>query len=329
MTKKIIVTGGAGFIGCNFVKKALACDYQVIVLDKLTYSGDLKNLEEVASHPNYKFYQGDINDAELVSSLFEQYHPISIINFAAETHVDNSIEGPAPFITTNVNGVFNLLTCALNYYQKLSTVAKANFKFIQISTDEVYGSLNYEDPPFSSKSQYAPNSPYSASKAAGDHLARAWFQTYNLPVIITNCSNNYGPHQHKEKLIPKTIHNALNGIPIPIYSKGENSRDWIYVEDHVDGVLLALEKGKAGEKYLFGGENEVNNLWIANKLCSIIKDLTGIDAIGQITFVTDRLGHDFRYAIDANEAEISLGFKPKHKLEQGLIETVKWYIATS
>jgi len=325
----LIVTGGAGFIGCWFVRKALSKGYRVCVLDKLTYSGNLANLEDVKDHPNYNFVKGDICDKELVTKLIQEYTPKGIINFAAESHVDNSISGPAPFVQTNVIGTFNLLDCSLNYYNSLERSEAENFKFIQISTDEVYGSLTKDEPAFTSRTQYAPNSPYSATKASADHLARAWYETYGLPVIVTNCSNNYGPNQHAEKLIPKVITNALTGKDIPIYAKGENIRDWIYVEDHADGIMLALEKGIAGKKYLFGGDKELKNIEVVDKICKILEEKTGINARGQIKYVTDRLGHDYRYAINSEESKHELGFIQKHSFDDAIKNTINWYISSN
>ncbi len=326
MQNCIIVTGGAGFIGSCFVKKTIARGNKVVVLDKLTYSGNLENLAEVSAHNNYVFVKGDICDPIIANELLEKYNPRAIINFAAESHVDNSISGPAPFIETNIYGTFNLLNSSLKYFKNLSKNEAEKFRFVHISTDEVYGSLKPNDLAFSRSTAYAPNSPYSASKASSDHLCRAWFETYNLPVIITNCSNNYGPFQHVEKLIPKIITNALNGLDIPIYGNGENIRDWIYVEDHVDGVILALEHGVPGEKYLFGGNKELQNIDVAYRICDILKKKTGVDYGNQIKFVTDRLGHDFRYAIDNRESERDLGFKPSHTFDIALEKTVNWYM---
>ncbi len=326
MADCIIITGGAGFIGSCFVKKAIDKAYKVVVLDKLTYAGNLKNLASVSKNPNYCFVKGDICDSVIVRELLNKYNPTSIVNFAAESHVDNSISGPAEFITTNINGTFNLLNLSLQYFKNLPENHANKFRFIHISTDEVYGSLNYTDPAFSSSTPYAPNSPYSASKASSDHLCRAWFETYQLPVIITNCSNNFGPFQHTEKLIPKIISNAINGLEIPIYGNGKNIRDWIYVEDHVDGIFLALQNGKSGKKYLFGGNNELRNIDVAYKICDILEKKNNIAYRKQIKFVKDRPGHDFRYAIDNSEVSKELGFKPSYIFDTALEETINWYI---
>lgn len=323
--EKIIVTGGAGFIGRWFVQKAIK-KYKVTILDKLTYSGNKANLEEFVNNQNYNFVHGDICDEVLVPKLFSDLKPVAIINFAAESHVDNSILGPKPFIDTNIVGTFNLLNSAKNYLNSLDSDSASKFRFVHISTDEVYGSLLLEESKFSRRSHYAPNSPYSASKAASDLLARAWFETYGVPVIITNCSNNYGPFQHEEKLIPKVITKALAGENIPIYGKGENIRDWIYVEDHAEAILLALEKGIVGQKYLFGGDNEMRNIDLVNHICDILQDKTGIDHKKQIKFVIDRQGHDFRYAIDSSEAKTELGFNQSRDFSSLLEKTVDWYM---
>ena len=321
----IIVTGGAGFIGSCFVKKAIKKGYKVTVLDKLTYAGNLDNLNEIQAEQNYNFVKGDICDSLIVTQLLSLDNPSALINFAAESHVDNSISSPSEFIDTNIYGTYNLLNCALKYYRKMKLGAK--FKYIQISTDEVFGSLTKDAESFSHTTPYAPNSPYSASKASADHLARAWHETYDLPVIITNCSNNYGPYQHEEKLIPKVIINALKGIDIPVYGKGENIRDWIYVEDHVDGIFLALEKGSIGKNYLFGGDCELKNINVVHKICSILKEKTGLSYSKQIKFVTDRAGHDYRYAIDSSVAKQELGFKQLYSFDDAIRNTINWYIS--
>lgn len=319
----ILVTGGAGFIGSWFVKKTIALGYNVIVLDKLTYSGSLNNLS--VNLPPSNFFKGDICDEELVSDLLSKHRPQALINFAAESHVDNSISGPAPFVETNLVGTFNLLKNSLDYFNSLANEEKEKFRFIHISTDEVYGTLGPNDAPFNTSTPYAPNSPYSATKAGSDHLAKAWFETYKLPVIITNCSNNYGPFQHPEKLIPKTITKALAGEEIPVYSRGENIRDWIYVEDHCDGIILALQNGRPGDKYLFGGDSEMRNIDVVNLICDILQEKTGIDHKKQIRFVEDRPGHDFRYAIDSGASKQELGFFTKHNFEVGIRSTIDWY----
>lgn len=326
MKKNLIVTGGAGFIGSWFVKKALNLGYKIFVIDKLTYSGNLSNLDEVKNNQDFQFIHKDICDLAAVKKLINESDPDGIIHFAAESHVDNSISGPSPFIQTNLVGTYNLLESAREYYFKINREKARDFKFIHVSTDEVYGSLTKDEKPFSRSTSYAPNSPYSATKAGSDHLARAWYETYGLPVIITNCSNNYGPNQHPEKLIPKTIVHALEGKDIPIYGKGENIRDWIYVEDHVDGVLLSYEKGHAGYKYLFGGDNEIRNIDLVHKTCEILHEKTGKEYKNQIKFVVDRLGHDYRYAINSNDSKKELGFSNKFDFDTALRKTIDWYI---
>jgi dTDP-glucose 4,6-dehydratase len=326
MKKNLIVTGGAGFIGSWFVKKALNLGYKIFVIDKLTYSGNLSNLDEVKNNQDFEFIHKDICDLAAVKKLINESDPDGIFHFAAESHVDNSISGPSPFIQTNLVGTYNLLESAREYYFKINREKARDFKFIHVSTDEVYGSLTKDEKPFSRSTSYAPNSPYSATKAGSDHLARAWHETYGLPVIITNCSNNYGPNQHPEKLIPKTIVHALEGKDIPIYGKGENIRDWIYVEDHVDGVLLSYEKGHAGYKYLFGGDNEIRNIDLVHKTCEILHEKTGKEYKNQIKFVVDRLGHDYRYAINSNDSKKELGFSNKFDFDTALRKTIDWYI---
>ena len=322
----LIVTGGAGFIGSWFSKLAISEGYQVVVLDKLTYAGNLKNVRSISNHQNFEFYKVDIGNLEKIQELFLKFKPCAILNFAAESHVDNSIADPDEFIQTNIVGTYNLLKISLQHYRDNN-----NFRFIQISTDEIYGSLNTQDPPFNEKSNYAPNSPYAASKAAADHLCRAWFKTYQLPVIITNCSNNFGPFQHEEKLIPTIIKAALEWKDIPIYGAGKNIRDWIYVKDHTAGILQALRYGKVGQKYLFGGNNEKTNLDMAYVLCNIL-DRVSPHASGKsystlIKFVQDRPGHDIRYAIDASLAYKEIGFSCKNAFEDSLRDTVNWYVA--
>ena len=314
-----LVTGGCGFIGSNYVLKHLAAGDIVINIDKLTYAATQTHIEA----PNYKLVKADIADKEAVAHVFANNDINYVVNFAAESHVDNSIHSPAEFIRTNVMGTFNMLECAREYYVK-----NPNFKFLHISTDEVYGALPKDGSMFTEESQYRPNSPYSASKAGSDHLVRAWHKTYGLPVITTNCSNNYGPRQHKEKLIPKVIHNALNGLPITIYGKGENVRDWIYVGDHVDGIDLALQRGKLGETYCFGGDAELTNNEVVNKICEILdKVMPKAESYKNlITYVADRPGHDLRYAIDGAKAKAALGFEPKADFETHITETISWYI---
>lgn len=326
----IIVTGGAGFIGSNFIHEILAtAGYHIVNLDLLTYAGNLNSLSDIESNTRYTFAQGDICDVELVEDLLAKYRPSAIIHFAAESHVDRSIDGPAVFIQTNVTGTFNLLENARQYWRNLAEPEKEQFRFIHISTDEVYGSLGPTGY-FTEETCYAPNSPYSASKASADHLARAYFHTYGLPVMITNCSNNYGPYHFPEKLIPLMILNALEGKSLPVYGTGQNVRDWLYVKDHCRAILTVLEKGKPGEKYNIGGHNEKTNLEIVHTLCDIL-DVKQPRSDGksyreQISFVTDRPGHDMRYAIDASKIERELGWVPAETFETGIVKTIDWYL---
>lgn len=324
--KVILITGGAGFIGSCFAIDMIKRGHKIVIIDALTYAGDLKNLEEIASHKNYVFVKGNINDTELVSKLLNEYKVDWLVNFAAESHVDNSIESPNIFVETNVNGTLSLLNAALKYYHNLEN--KDDFRFLHVSTDEVYGSLGPTGY-FSETSSYQPNSPYSASKAGADHLVRACYETYGLPTITTNCSNNYGPRQHPEKLIPKVIANALNNKPIPIYGDGKNIRDWIYVETHCNAIYLALTKGVSGECYCLGEDGEMTNLEITHKICDIL-DNTKPRQKGKysdlITFVEDRLGHDRRYAIDSSKAKNELEFTKTESFENNLIKTIKWYL---
>jgi dTDP-glucose 4,6-dehydratase len=326
----ILVTGGAGFIGSNFVLDWLAqSDEAVVNLDKLTYAGNLENLVSVANDPRHIFVQGDICDAELVASLFEKYRPRAIIHFAAESHVDRSIHGPGEFMLTNIDGTFTLLEAARSYWNSLEGQDKDNFRFHHVSTDEVYGSLKPNDQPFSETHPYEPNSPYSASKAASDHLVRAWHHTYGLPVTTSNCSNNYGPYHFPEKLIPLMIANALAGKPLPIYGDGQQIRDWLYVKDHCSAIRRVLEAGKVGEVYNVGGWNEMPNIDIVNTIIKLLDELKP-DPAGSyarlISYVTDRPGHDRRYAIDARKIESELGWKPAETFETGIRKTVAWYL---
>ncbi len=331
MNKTIIVTGGAGFIGSNFVltwvKQGLG---KVVNLDKLTYAGNLENLEDIADSDDHVFVQGDIGDAALITKLLEEHKPCAVVNFAAESHVDRSIHGPEDFIQTNVVGTFNLLESVRTYYGELAESDQADFRFLHVSTDEVYGSLAADDPAFSETNQYEPNSPYSASKAASDHLVRAYHHTYGLPVLTTNCSNNYGPHHFPEKLIPLVIHNALAGKELPIYGDGMQIRDWLYVEDHCSAIRRVLEAGKVGEVYNVGGWNEKPNIEIVKTLCKMLDAKQprddGQSYEAQITYVTDRLGHDRRYAIDATKLYEELGWKPAETFETGIEKTVNWYL---
>ncbi len=327
----ILVTGGAGFIGSNFVLDWLEqCNEPVVNLDLLTYAGNLENLKELQGDPRYQFTFGNIGDRELVTQLLQDTKPRAVINFAAESHVDRSIHGPGDFIQTNIVGTFNLLESVRGYWNDLPEAEKAAFRFLHVSTDEVYGSLSKEDPPFSETNQYEPNSPYSASKAASDHLVRAWHHTYGLPVLTTNCSNNYGPYHFPEKLIPLCILNALNGKPLPIYGDGQQIRDWLYVKDHCSAIRRVLEAGQLGETYNVGGWNEKANLDVVNTLCAILDELQpredGQSYATQITFVQDRPGHDRRYAIDARKLEKELGWKPQETFETGIRKTVQWYL---
>ena len=328
----VLITGGAGFIGSNFIPYFLK-EYQdthVINLDKLTYAGELSNLEEAKNHPNYTFVQGDICERELVENLFNQYNFQGVIHFAAESHVDNSIERPEAFIQTNVLGTFTLLDVARQYWMEAPFKAKEEYKnarFHHISTDEVYGSLG-KTGLFTEKTAYAPNSPYSASKASSDFVVRSYFHTYGMNVVTTNCSNNYGPKQHDEKLIPTIIRRALNNESIPIYGDGKNVRDWLYVLDHCKGIDLVYQKGKVGEVYNIGGKNERTNLYIANTICEILDEMNPKQESYKklITFVTDRPGHDFRYAIDASKIEKKLGWNADENFETGIRKTIEWYI---
>ncbi|WP_114639600.1 dTDP-glucose 4,6-dehydratase [Polynucleobacter necessarius] len=328
----ILVTGGAGFIGVNFVLDWLAsADAEGLVnLDKLTYAGNPANLQSLQNDPRHVFVHGDIGDKALVAKLLAEHRPRAIVNFAAESHVDRSIHGPAEFIQTNIVGTFNLLECAREYWNGLEEAAKQQFRFHHVSTDEVYGSLSSTDPAFSETNPYEPNSPYSASKAASDHLVRAWFHTYGLPVVTTNCSNNYGPYHFPEKLIPLVILNALNGKPLPVYGDGQQIRDWLYVGDHCSAIREVLANGKLGETYNIGGWNEKANLEVVKTICNILDELRprtdGKPYADQIAFVKDRPGHDRRYAIDASKIEKELGWRPAETFDTGIRKTVQWYL---
>ena len=326
----ILVTGGAGFIGSNFILDQISNkNNNVLNYDKLTYAGNLHNLKSIENHKNYIFMNGDINDSEKINNIIKDFSPDSIINFAAESHVDRSIDGPGEFIKTNINGTYELLSASLNYYNRIEGKSRDNFRFLHVSTDEVYGSLG-DTGKFTEKTPYDPSSPYSASKAASDHLVRAWGHTYKLPILITNCSNNYGSFQFPEKLIPLIISNCINHKPLPIYGKGDNIRDWIYVEDHCIGIYTVLKKGKVGESYNIGGNQEFSNIYIVRKICNILDEIYPSDKIDSydslITFVEDRPGHDFRYAIDSSKIEKELGFSPTENLESGLAKTISWYL---
>lgn len=327
----ILVTGGAGFIGSNFVLNWLENDKEkVIVFDKLTYAGNLENLKAVESNSNYVFVQGDIGDSELIAKLLQEHQPRAIVNFAAESHVDRSIHEPGDFMQTNIMGTYRLLEEARTFYSNLSDAIKKKFRFLHVSTDEVYGALSQTDPMFKESNQYEPNSPYSASKAASDHLVRAWHHTYGLPVLTTNCSNNYGPYHFPEKLIPLCILKALQREDLPIYGDGQQVRDWLYVVDHCNGIMAVLEKGVIGETYNIGGGNERTNLEVVNILCDLLDELkpleNGNSYKKQITFVKDRPGHDRRCAIDASKISNELDWIPQETFETGIRKTVQWYL---
>ncbi len=328
----ILVTGGAGFIGANFILDWLALSNEMVVnLDKLTYAGNLENLYSLKNDERHHFVRGDIADQALVTKLLAKYQPRALINFAAESHVDRSIHDPESFIQTNILGTFRLLESVKDYWNKLEDIEKTAFRFLHVSTDEVYGSLSSTDHPFTELNRYEPNSPYSASKAASDHLVRAYHHTYNLPTLTTNCSNNYGPFQFPEKFIPLVIHNALKGKALPIYGDGMNIRDWLYVGDHCSAIRSVLEKGKLGEIYNIGGLNEKNNLEVVNSICRILDALSpktdNSSYQTQIQFVKDRAGHDRRYAIDATKIQNELSWKPAiASFEEGLQQTIKWYL---
>ena len=328
----ILVTGGAGFIGSNFVHAWLAQHDEVLVnLDKLTYAGNLRNLHALAGDSRHHFVQGDIGDTTLVSQLLATHQPRAVLHFAAESHVDRSIHGPMDFIQTNVVGTFQLLESVRAYWSGLDDQSRQAFRFLHVSTDEVYGSLAADAPAFSETHTYEPNSPYSASKAASDHLVRAWHHTYGLPVLTTNCSNNYGPYHFPEKLIPLVIHNALAGKPLPIYGDGQQVRDWLYVEDHCKAIMRVLQDGRLGETYNVGGWNEKPNIEVVRTLCALLDELQpradGQSYATQMTFVKDRPGHDRRYAIDARKLERELGWRPEETFETGLRKTVQWYLS--
>ncbi|MDD2725544.1 MAG: dTDP-glucose 4,6-dehydratase [Methylovulum sp.] len=331
MNKAIIVTGGAGFIGSNFVMDWLAnSEVTVINLDCLTYAGNMENLASLEGDVRHVFVKGSIGDSGLVHGLFEQYQPCAVVNFAAESHVDRSIHAPEDFIQTNIVGTFRLLEAVRNYWNTLADADKAAFRFLHVSTDEVYGSLKKDDPAFNENNKYEPNSPYSASKAASDHLVRAYHHTYGLPVLTTNCSNNYGPYHFPEKLIPLIITHALAGKSLPVYGDGQQIRDWLYVVDHCRGIRRVLEAGRVGETYNIGGWNEMANLDIVHIVCDLLDDTRpredGKSYREQITFVTDRPGHDRRYAIDATKIEKELGWKPQETFQTGICKTIQWYL---
>jgi dTDP-glucose 4,6-dehydratase len=328
--KTIIVTGGAGFIGSNFIQIALKkTNVKIINLDKLTYAGNLDSLRDLEDNPQYVFIHGDICDPFLVEKIFVECRPDAIVHFAAESHVDRSIDNPLAFIQTNINGTFILLEAARKYWRKLKEDVRNEFRFLHVSTDEVYGSLGVTGY-FTEETPYAPNSPYSASKASSDHLVRSYYHTYGLPILITNCSNNYGPYHFPEKLIPLIILNALEGKSLPVYGTGSNVRDWLYVEDHCRAILTVLDKGVPGEKYNIGGHNEKTNISIVQTLCDILDEkhprTDGESYREQIAFVRDRPGHDRRYAIDASKIQNELGWVPVETFESGIVKTVEWYL---
>jgi len=327
----ILVTGAAGFIGSNFVLDWFnESNEDIVSLDLLTYAGNLENLSSLNQNPHHHFVHGDIGDSDLVLELLNEHHIRAVIHFAAESHVDRSIHGPRDFLETNIVGTYHLLESSRAYWNNLDETAKKAFRFLHVSTDEVYGSLNEKAPAFTEKHPFQPNSPYSASKAASDHLVRAWFHTYGLPVLTSNCSNNYGPYHFPEKLIPLCIFNALSGKPLPIYGDGKQIRDWLYVKDHCSAIHKVLNKGKIGETYNIGGWNEKTNLEVVETLCRILDELKpkadGSKYENQITYIKDRPGHDIRCAIDASKLERLLGWKPKETFETGLRKTVLWYL---
>jgi dTDP-glucose 4,6-dehydratase len=331
MNDTILVTGGAGFIGSNFVLTWIAETTSAVVnLDALTYAGNRNNLNSLDGNPRHVFIKGDICDQPLIASLLKEHQPRAIVHFAAESHVDRSISGPEAFLQTNVFGTFSLLQQAKIYWDSLPQKEKADFRFLHVSTDEVYGTLNPEDPAFSETTPYAPNSPYAASKASSDHLVRAWFHTYGLPVLTTNCSNNYGPYQFPEKLIPLMILNALEGKPLPVYGDGKNVRDWLFVEDHCSAIRTVLAKGKVGETYNVGGSSERQNIEVVTAICDILDELRPDTKIGSrsklITYVKDRPGHDRRYAINAEKITSELGWKPSQLFKGGIRSTVEWFL---
>jgi dTDP-glucose 4,6-dehydratase len=330
MSATILVTGGAGFIGSNFILQRMKHDsFSIVNFDKLTYAGNLRNLEAIADDKRYDFVHGDIADREIVRQALSKHQPAAIVHFAAESHVDRSIRGPEDFIRTNIDGTFALLEETRTYWAQLSDDQKSNFRFLHVSTDEVYGSLEPNDPAFSENTRYAPNSPYAASKAASDHLVRAYHHTYGLPTLTTNCSNNYGPFQFPEKLIPLMILNARDGKPLPVYGDGKNVRDWLYVEDHCSAIATVLQRGEPGETYNVGGWNQKANIEIVETICDLVDQIhPGRKGSRRdlITFVKDRPGHDRRYAMDARKIERELAWKPKETFDSGIRKTVGWYL---
>lgn len=330
---KILITGGAGFIGSALVRYLInETEHSVVNVDKLTYAGNLESLASIASNPRYQFEQADICDAPKMAAFFETYQPDAVMHLAAESHVDRSIDGPAAFIETNIIGTYTLLEAARQYWLNLTEAKKSAFRFHHISTDEVYGDLEGMDDLFTEETPYAPSSPYSASKASSDHLVRAWHRTYKLPVVVTNCSNNYGHYHFPEKLIPLVILNALEGKPLPVYGDGLQIRDWLFVDDHARALLTVVEKGKIGETYNIGGHNEKTNITVVKTICALLEELkpNKPDGVAHyqdlITYVTDRPGHDLRYAIDASKIARELGWTPQETFETGMRKTVQWYI---
>ena len=330
----ILVTGGAGFIGSNFILEFIKTTGEsVINLDKLTYAGNPENLLSLSDEDGYRFIKGDIGDEDLVDKILVDAKPRMVVNFAAESHVDRSISDPSAFVSSNVIGTVNLLKCSLRYWKALNTQLKSQFRFIHISTDEVFGSLDKNGKAFTEMHRYMPNSPYSASKAASDHFVRAFHHTYDLPIITTNCSNNYGPFQFPEKLIPLCINNALNGKELPIYGDGLQIRDWLHVHDHCSAIREVAQKGRLGETYNVGGNNEVSNIEVVTKICTILDDLIvrgdGLSYASQIVYVKDRAGHDRRYAVDTTKIQQELGWRPVESFDSGLLKTVNWYLENS
>jgi dTDP-glucose 4,6-dehydratase len=327
---KLLITGGAGFIGSNLARLAHAAGHEITVVDKLTYAGNLSSLADLLGQARFSFVQADICDAVAMHQTFASVQPDAVLHLAAESHVDRSIDGPGEFIATNVTGTFQLLQAALGYWRQLSGPSRDAFRFVHVSTDEVFGSLGPSDPAFNESTPYDPHSPYSASKAASDHLARAWMDTYGLPVVVTNCSNNYGPYQFPEKLIPVVILKCLRGEPIPVYGQGENIRDWLYVDDHARALLAAAERGVPGCTYCIGGDNERRNIDLVKLLCELLDEhrprADGKPHASAIAYVTDRPGHDLRYAIDASRARAELGWTPQEDFRSGFRKTVRWYL---
>jgi dTDP-glucose 4,6-dehydratase len=326
MAMKILVTGGAGFIGSAVIRRAIAQGHSIVNFDKLTYASNLDNLKTVSAHEHYTFIQADVCDSSAVQAAFKAHQPDAVMHLAAESHVDRSIDGPADFVQTNIFGTFVLLQAARSYWDSLTAAKQDCFRFHHVSTDEVYGDLALTDPAFSETTAYDPSSPYSASKAASDHLVRAWSRTYGLPVVVTNCSNNYGPYQFPEKLIPLVILKAVSGAPIPVYGQGDNIRDWLYVDDHADALLAVLKRGAVGETYNIGGNNERTNLELVSTICRIIRPHVKTDPASLITFVADRPGHDRRYAVNASKIEKELNWSPSITFDAGFEKTVSWYL---